>query len=390
MPTIDERLAALEKRMAAWIDQQPTNYYTHQYSGEEIDAAVGRAMTGGALDTSVTNVSNQLGTFVRPNLLDNWYFGRPVDQRGGYIVPKGVNYYKVDGFVPQGPIPETVKVDHIDYAGSAIFNYGGVLCYVQKDGGYVRGYIPAWNGYSIDRWSVESDSEIVITLVNGGIRVKNTANVERQFKQILPTDLNLAGMMITISVLVGDVIGSANYVLTQVNDPYQNSAACSVSTNGLFSSSGSALTGQQKIVFILAPGAEITLLAFKLELGPTQTLAHREGDRWVMNEVPEYGDQLRRCQRYAIDSKYYTTVGKLNYDGNVYYISVQFPFAMRTLPAITLKEISAIGWGTLPISSAELSWVDANGFFIAIKDLSNMDNFIGRSCVVTYFATADL
>lgn len=390
MPTIDERLAALEKRMAAWIDQQPTNYYTHQYSGEEIDAAVGRAMTGGALDTSVTNVSNQLGTFVRPNLLDNWYFGRPVDQRGGYIVPKGVNYYKVDGFVPQGPIPETVKVDHIDYAGSAIFNYGGVLCYVPKDGGYVRGYIPAWNGYSIDRWSVESDSEIVITLVNGGIRVKNTANVERQFKQILPTDLNLAGMMITISVLVGDVIGSANYVLTQVNDPYQNSAACSVSTNGLFSSSGSALTGQQKIVFILAPGAEITLLAFKLELGPTQTLAHREGDRWVMNEVPEYGDQLRRCQRYAIDSKYYTTVGKLNYDGNVYYISVQFPFAMRTLPAITLKEISAIGWGTLPISSAELSWVDANGFFIAIKDLSNMDNFIGRSCVVTYFATADL
>ena len=151
MPTTEERLAALEKQMAAWIDQQPTTYYTHQYSGEEIDAAVGRALTGGALDTSVTNVSNQLGTFVRPNLLDNWYFGRPVDQRGGYIVPKGVNYNKVDGFVPQGPIPETVKVDYIDNAGSARFNYGGAACYVPKDGGYVRGYTGN-NIYCIDRF----------------------------------------------------------------------------------------------------------------------------------------------------------------------------------------------------------------------------------------------
>ena len=331
MPTVEERLAALETKLAALTETTPTTYYTHQYSGEEIDNAVARALPNGAIDQAV-------GTFTRPNLLDNWYFGNPVDQRGGYIVPKGVNYYKVDGFVPQGPIPETVKVDHIDSAGSAIFNYGGVLCYVPKDGGYVRGYIPAWNGYSIDRWSVESDSEIVITLVNGGIRVKNTANVERQFKQILPTDLNLAGMMITISVLVGDVIGSANYVLTQVNDPYQNSAACSVSTNGLFSSSGSALTGQQKIVFILAPGAEITLLAFKLELGPTQTLAHLEGDRWVLNDVPEYGEQLRRCQRYFVrySSDTQRFIGVLNIDGaNGGQGYINLPVPMRATPTIS-------------------------------------------------------
>ena len=41
------------------------------------------------------------------------------------------------------------------------------------------------------------------------------------------------------------------------------------------------------------------ILAAKLELGPTQTLAHREGDKWVLNEVPDYGEQLRRCLRYA-------------------------------------------------------------------------------------------
>ena len=78
--------------------------------------------------TDSTPISGALKYRVNPNLLDNWYFANPVNQRNGYIVPAGVEYYKVDGFVPQGPIPETVRVDYIDYAGSAIFNYGGVPC----------------------------------------------------------------------------------------------------------------------------------------------------------------------------------------------------------------------------------------------------------------------
>lgn len=339
MPTVEERLAALETKLAALTDTTPTTYYEHQYSGEEIDNAVSRALPNGAIDQAV-------GTFVRPNLLDNWYFGRPVDQRGGYIVPKGVNYYKVDGFVPQGPIPETVKVDYIDNAGSARFNYGGAPCYVPKDGGYVRGYIPTWNGYSIDRWSVESDSEIVITLVNGGIRVKNTANVARQFKQILPIDLNIAGMMITISALVGDIIGTVDYVLTQVNNPYQNSTACSIPTNGLVSSSGSALTGQQKIVFVLDPGAEITLLAAKLELGPTQTLAHKEGDRWVLNEVPKYSRELLDCRTYFVKFGYadkYCILGSgVARDDTFVSITVPIPAAMRTYPVVILTGVIII------------------------------------------------
>lgn len=341
MPTVEERLAALEAKMAQLTDTRPTTYYTHQYSGEEIDAAVGRALTGGALDTSVTNVSNQLGTFVRPNLLDNWYFGRPVDQRWGYIVPKGVNYYKVDGFVPQGPIPETVRVDLIDHAGSAIFNYGDVLCYVPKDGGYVRGYVPAWNGYSIDRWNVESDSGVVITFVDGGIHVRNTSSSRCQFKQILPNELNLAGRMITISVLVGDMTGTVNYALTQTDNPYKNSAICTITTSGLFSASGSVLTGQQKMAFVLEPGAEITILAVKLELGPAQTLAHQENGNWVLNEVPEYGEQLRRCQRYFQVHKAPYWFAK-NDDGT-YRLTLPIP-PMRTVPAVTYD---TFGTGTI-------------------------------------------
>lgn len=292
--------------------------------------------------TDSTPISGALKYRVNPNLLDNWYFANPVNQRNGYIIPAGVEYYKVDGFVPQGPIPETVRVDYIDYAGSAIFNYGGAACYVPRDGGYVRGYVPTWNGYSIDRWSVEADENVTITLVNGGIHVKNTASSTRQFKQILPSELSLAGKMVTISLLAGDVIGTVNCVFTQVSEPYQNSAACSVAANGLSSAIGSVLTGQQKFVFELTPGAEITLLAAKLELGDTQTLAHQDSSgNWVLNEIPDFGEQLRRCQRYfqrhEINTNAFIPAVMFGGELNFAHFFIPFLTKMRTVPTATVQ-----------------------------------------------------
>ena len=244
---------------------------------------------------SVLSVNQQLGTFTRPNLLDNWYFGNPVDQRKGYIQIGGTMMYKDAACTDQfGPSSGTTPV--VVYATYARpIDKGVELALYIPLNNIVRGYILAWNGYSIDRWSVEAESDVVITLVNGGIRVKNTSNDRKQFKQILPSDLNLVGKMITISTLVGDIIGTVNYMLTQTNNPFQSSATCSILTNGLFSSNGYVIAGQQKIAFVLGPGAEITIIAAKLELGSTQTLAHQEGDRWVLNEVPDYGEQLLRC-----------------------------------------------------------------------------------------------
>ena len=40
-------------------------------------------------------------------------------------------------------------------------------------------------------------------------------------------------------------------------------------------------------------------IAAKLELGNTQTLAHQDSSgNWILNEIPDFGEQLRRCQRY--------------------------------------------------------------------------------------------
>ena len=84
--------------------------------------------------------------------------------------------------------------------------------------------------------------------------------------------------------------------------------------------------------------SDVIVLAAKLELGPTQTLAHQENGVWVLNEVPEYGDQLRRCQRYFVRYAFDTQrfIGILNIDsanGGQGYINIPVP--MRATPAIS-------------------------------------------------------
>ena len=46
-------------------------------------------------------------------------------------------------------------------------------------------------------------------------------------------------------------------------------------------------------------GTSTLIKAAKLELGSTQTLAHKENEKWVLNEIPDFGEQLARCQRYC-------------------------------------------------------------------------------------------
>lgn len=326
MPTTEERLAALEKQMAAWIDQQPTNYYTHQYSGEEIDNAVARALPNGAIDQSV-------GTFVRPNLLDNAYFLNPVDQRGGYIVPKGVNYYKVDGWVLQGPIPETVRVDYIDESGSARFDYGGVPCYVPKDGGYVRGY--TGNGYTVDRWFLSSAN---VNVNESGLSI-SSVTYDNNFSQKIESKLweYMVGKTITISILVQNITGK--WVVASGN----NKIYGTMTEIGLHKFTDKLVESTTDIHHIFSLGGEagsqIDILAIKLELGPTQTLAHQDAaGKWVLNEVPNYGEHLRRCQMDLFkigDAVHYCSLGNgVARDGQFVSITIPTPVTMRTMPVL--------------------------------------------------------
>lgn len=297
MATTEERLAALEAKLAQLTATTPTEYYTHQYSGEEIDNAVSRALPNGAIDQSV-------GTFVRPNLLDNWYFGRPVDQRGGYVVPPGVAYKDVNAGTTVGTT--TVYYQVTQFSGNnAIIQIDGTNYFVQP-GGYVRGY--TGNGYTVDRWYFDTDSgSCVLTLTTEGLKFIATASATgiASLKQdIDPTMLSaFAGKTVTLSILgktdiSQQVLFYVNSKVTAVNSSLAVNGVCMTTLTYTFPE---VLTGAAIFVYgrSHSGAGEGTILAAKLEIGSTQTLAHREGDRWVLNEIPDYGEQLRRCLRYC-------------------------------------------------------------------------------------------
>ena len=190
-----------------------------------------------------------IATKVQPcnrNLIINWYFGNPVNQRD------------VSGTISSA-------------------------------------------GYFLDRWKLVSGS---VTINTDGITLNGT------MQQVLET------------APVGTVTASA---LTQAGVgevvPTYNS--------------------ETKTVTVTAAGKK--LVAVKLELGTEQTLAHQNSSgAWVLNEMPDYGEELTKCMRYLqIISTPYDTSGNgvaIGYANNTVDLWVPIPLAvpMRISPTPTI------------------------------------------------------
>nr|DAK72116.1 MAG TPA: hypothetical protein [Caudoviricetes sp.] len=305
---IQAELEALKTQFTDFSAVSPVSYYTHQYSGEEIDQAV--------------------GTLVRPNLLDNWYFGRPVDQRGGYVVPPGVEYKDVNTGITVGTTTTYYPVTQWSN-GNAIITVDGLNRFVQP-GGFVRGYVG--QGYTFDRWKTENN--IVVTLERDGVSLENVGNIAGQYNQELPPDFSSEGTLLCISVIVKSVSGDARLFLSQSMVPYGHPIDFIPLQTGLYSGSGNLMNGNHKFAIYLGAGAKIKLAAAKLELGPTQTLAHQENGQWVLNEVPDYGEQLRRCQRYFVRLRQYAQARASQIERDYIDFALPVPVPMRSLPVI--------------------------------------------------------
>lgn len=69
--------------------------------------------------------------------------------------------------------------------------------------------------------------------------------------------------------------------------------------------------------------------AAKLEKGVGQTLARKQGNTWVLNEIPDYATELLKCQRYFIGKRLITAPSYNNR-----YAILPIPIKMRSLPTI--------------------------------------------------------
>lgn len=232
---------------------------------------------------SEETIAEHYKQFCNRNLLDNWYFGNPVNQRGA-------TEYIINSF----------------------------------------------NQYHIDRWTAAGNFKI--TLENDGLKITNTSDsVYANIMQRLEfARFGKKERTITLSLFTGDDL----YSVTGTVSFQDQNGSCSFATpfGAIRMYTYNSLT---EFTIDVAPGKETKIQAVKLELGPFQTLAHKEGSKWVLNEIPDYATELAKCQRY-----FYKTQGAFEYRGiaiSRWYVSsgtIELPVPMRIKPACKIFDRS--------------------------------------------------
>lgn len=177
------------------------------------------------------------------NLLDNWYFPAAVNQRGA------------TGAITSG-------------------------------------------GYFLDRWKRIGNTPV--TYENGILTLSSSAGgycgIDQRFDEAFKS--TIVGQVATLSIMFGD--GTLVSKTVNIRDNVENVP--------VYFGSGASYslidTRDNMLCFrIVSAGDDsFSLKAVKFELGDQQTLARRGADdKWVLNEIPDYGEQLARCQRYYVD-----------------------------------------------------------------------------------------
>lgn len=254
-----------------------------------------------------------------PNLLDNWYFGSPINQRG-----------------------QTT-------------------------------YTTA--GYCIDRWKLDvATGGASVNLCDGYIRCKKQSNGTdvrpyQSLSQIVENPNRFALKTMTLSILsrgpgTGQMLYYVNGSVYSVKDVLLN--AKDDWTLHYFSVRLPASVNYFRVYFYFDTSKTLKtgytdFLAAKLEEGNSQTLARKVGNQWVPNDVPPNpATELLKCQRY-----FYISNQDVNNIGQSIRISqgthcILFKATMRTNPVIEL-------YGTdKPYFIANL--ISYNGFIINNTD----------------------
>lgn len=222
------------------IDADTLNGKTYDY----INSTKQDKLTAGDNISIDNNVVSTKVYPCNPNLLDNWYFGNPVNQRG--------------------------KTTYRGFGGTA------------------------------DRWFARSE-KCYATVGSGVLKLEESGTGERvYYRQKLEWPVTEVA---TLTVLTGTVVGYCTvYTITATDEAAGNSVTLKANTANVITIRTKDIGA---IGFGVPDGGRIDLKAVKLELGTEQTLAHQDADgSWVLNSIPDYAEMLWKCQRYL---QLYTT-----------------------------------------------------------------------------------
>lgn len=243
--------------------------------------------TGGAAAALSAEMGRMLGRRPNPNLLHNWFFSDPVNQRGAAEYPSGSRRY------------------------------------------------------TIDRWVATGNASVKVN--DGSITITNNGSSYNSFVQPFAVKIP-AGAQMTLSCLTADgTLYSGSCSMPAVNNTYNKTFTTSEGVQGRIYSAGDGSTELDRVVFYIPPGVSLEMAAVKLELGGIQTLAYQNSDGcWTLNEIPDYSEELRKCQRYfqVINGQRKGNVHLLDVcgkDSGTAVGTLVLPTAMRTAPVISFS-----------------------------------------------------
>lgn len=210
----------------------------------------------------------QSATVVNPNLLDNWYFADPVNQRG-----------------------------QTEYTA----------------------------GYTIDRWMKNGGSG-TIAITNNGLAFDHGGGASVGISQMIERYEKYKGRTVTLSAIMDSQLYSYTFVLGFASGGFTLGKCRAFSLDGL-----------HILLRVYAEDAganPVNIAAVKLELGDKQTLAHQDASgKWVLNEIPDYGEELRKCQRYMILFGAWRRVRATRIEPDVVHFDVPVSQQMRITPS---------------------------------------------------------
>lgn len=180
--------------------------------------------------------------------------------------------------------------------------------------------------YGIDRWKGVWTGDGTATLVDNGLKLFRAGHPAHNLQYVEHPE-RLAGQVVTLSILAKN--GYTAIVVNGAEQTFDGITSLGVKSNTI--TLPDPLTSLAVEVLSAADETDNLFLAVKLELGDTQTLAHKEGDTWVLNEIPDYGEQLRRCQRYFVK---FPRLRFKTLPSNCIY-PIVLPCQMRTIPTLS-------------------------------------------------------
>lgn len=142
-----------------------------------------------------------------------------------------------------------------------------------------------------------------------------------------------------------------------------------------------------------------TIRAVKLELGSVQTLAHQDASgAWVLNEIPDYGQELARCQRFCC---LYRAQGGSGVTNNVLLgaglavsattarVVLHTPVPLRAKPTVRMAGLGVwCGGQHTAVTAAEVLW-GAAGNCMTLQLTCESGAFTPQTPCMLEFLTAD-